>query len=102
MKRGWHDLTTLHKRKKHPLDPRTDIPVNYQKRGEFGFPTDRELPSPQTAKPCVLAFEAIATAPHRNDVLGFAGVTLEVFAQADDEAVDHARLGVGAQSPDLL
>ena len=46
--------------------------------------------------------EAVADAADGGEVLGVGGVVLDVAAEADDEVVDGAGVGVGVDSPDLL
>ena len=46
--------------------------------------------------------EAVADAADGGEVLGVGGVVLDVAAEADDEVVDGAGVGVGVDAPDLL
>ena len=46
--------------------------------------------------------EAVADAADGGEVGGVGGVVLDVAAEADDEVVDGAGVGVGVEAPDLL
>src|SRR5579862_3446781 len=46
--------------------------------------------------------EAIADAPHREEMAGTGAITLEAFAQPEDEVVDRARRREDVVSPDPL
>src|SRR5215510_7939384 len=61
-----------------------------------------EAASGEMQRDCLSAFwcELVADAPHGLQEARRVGLVLEVFAQADDEVVDRAGVGLLVQSPD--